>query len=109
MENLGDWLYIVILIIAGISGLLSAGKKKRRQEEIPGEVFTDEAPAETWHQPQQSPERIKRPKKRKPSPSPSPFLSSERDLKPSIRPTHFESYDEEEKPPLISADTLSDT
>ena len=32
MDNLGDWLYIVLLVIAGISGLLSAGKKKQREQ-----------------------------------------------------------------------------
>jgi hypothetical protein len=30
MENLGDWLYIVLLAIAGISGILTSGKKKKR-------------------------------------------------------------------------------
>ncbi|MCD8041847.1 MAG: hypothetical protein LUH10_02170 [Tannerellaceae bacterium] len=30
MDNLGDWLYIIVLIIAGISGLLGSGKKKKR-------------------------------------------------------------------------------
>jgi hypothetical protein len=34
MDNLDSWLYIVIMIIAGISGLLSSGKKKKRPEEI---------------------------------------------------------------------------
>ena len=37
MDNIGDWLYIVFIIIAGISGILSSGKKKRRQEEILGQ------------------------------------------------------------------------
>lgn len=29
MDNLGDWLYIVFLVIAVISGLFSSGKKKK--------------------------------------------------------------------------------
>jgi hypothetical protein len=33
MDNLGDWLYIIILAIAGISGLLSSGRKKKQTEE----------------------------------------------------------------------------
>ncbi|MDR1981840.1 MAG: hypothetical protein LBQ39_09525 [Tannerellaceae bacterium] len=106
MENLGDWLYIVILAVAGISGLLSAGRKKKHQEEIPGEIFTEEEPVENRHQPMQSPERNKRVKKRKPTPQPSPFLSSERDLKSAIQPTLVET--EEEKPPIVSADSFSD-
>lgn len=31
MENIGDWLYIVILVIAGISSLLSSIRKKSQQ------------------------------------------------------------------------------
>jgi hypothetical protein len=34
MDNLDNWLYIVLMVIAGISGLLSSGKKKKRPEEI---------------------------------------------------------------------------
>lgn len=30
MDNLGDWLYIVLLVIAGASSLFSSGKKKKR-------------------------------------------------------------------------------
>ncbi|MDR1499747.1 MAG: hypothetical protein LBI58_02070 [Tannerellaceae bacterium] len=33
MDNIGDWLYIILLVIAGISGILSSGKKKRQTEE----------------------------------------------------------------------------
>lgn len=33
MENLGDWLYIILLVIAGISGLLSSGRKKKQQQQ----------------------------------------------------------------------------
>ena len=32
MDNVGDWLYIVFLIIAAISGLFSSKKKKNRPE-----------------------------------------------------------------------------
>ncbi len=31
MENIGDWLYIVILVIAGISSLFSSARKKSQQ------------------------------------------------------------------------------
>lgn len=30
MDNLGDWLYIVFLIIAAVSGLFGSGKKKKQ-------------------------------------------------------------------------------
>jgi hypothetical protein len=44
MDNLGDWLYIIFLVVAGVSGLVSSGKKKRlRQEEQQRrEVFEEE-------------------------------------------------------------------
>ena len=31
MENIGDWLYVVILIIAGISSIISSARKKAKQ------------------------------------------------------------------------------
>ncbi|MDH6306618.1 hypothetical protein M2459_003389 [Parabacteroides sp. PF5-5] len=34
MDNLGDWLYILILVAAGISGL-SSGKKKKQAQQPP--------------------------------------------------------------------------
>jgi len=33
MDNLGDWLYLVLLVIAGVSGLFNSGKKKKQQTE----------------------------------------------------------------------------
>ncbi|MDR2388267.1 MAG: hypothetical protein LBD89_00570 [Tannerellaceae bacterium] len=32
MDNLGDWLYIILLVVAGIGGVLNSGKKKKREE-----------------------------------------------------------------------------
>lgn len=37
MDNAGDWLYIVFLIVAGISGLLSSKKKKKHPTEVLGQ------------------------------------------------------------------------
>ena len=31
MENIGDWLYVIILIIAGISSIFSSARKKAKQ------------------------------------------------------------------------------
>lgn len=36
MDNLGDWLYIVFLIVAAVSGLFGSSKKKKRQREVLG-------------------------------------------------------------------------
>ena len=33
MDNLGDWLYLVLLIVAGVGGLFNSGKKKKQQTE----------------------------------------------------------------------------
>lgn len=44
MDNLGDWLYIVFLIIAGVSGLLGSGKKKKRPSEVLGNPDRDIKP-----------------------------------------------------------------
>ena len=33
MDNLGDWLYLVLLVVAGVSGLFNSGKKKKQQTE----------------------------------------------------------------------------
>ena len=44
MENIGDWLYIIILIIAGISSVISSARKKARQaseQSMPREIITD--------------------------------------------------------------------
>lgn len=35
MDNIGDWLYIVLLVIAGVSGLFNSGKKKKRANAFP--------------------------------------------------------------------------
>jgi hypothetical protein len=32
MDSLGDWLYIILLVIAGISGILNSGRKKKREQ-----------------------------------------------------------------------------
>jgi hypothetical protein len=50
MENIGDWLYIVILVIAGIASIISSFNKKNKEnakqelprEITPGDIFDDE-------------------------------------------------------------------
>lgn len=41
MDNAGDWLYIVFLIVAGLSSLFSSMKKKKRPTEILGQPDRD--------------------------------------------------------------------
>ncbi|MDR3128767.1 MAG: hypothetical protein LBU03_00715 [Tannerellaceae bacterium] len=33
MDNLGDWLYVIFLVVAGISGFISSARKKRVLQE----------------------------------------------------------------------------
>lgn len=33
MDNLGDWIYIVLLVVVAISGIFSSGKKKKLAED----------------------------------------------------------------------------
>ena len=50
MENIGDWLYVIILIIAGIASVISSAKKNAKQREeqklpqetVSGDIFDDE-------------------------------------------------------------------
>lgn len=37
MDSIGDWLYIVFLVIAGISSMLNAAKKKKEAQNAPQE------------------------------------------------------------------------
>jgi hypothetical protein len=49
MDNLSDWLYIILLAIAGISGILSSGKKKKQSEEVQRQHDVDNSmPEAIW-------------------------------------------------------------
>ncbi|MDR0748176.1 MAG: hypothetical protein LBF62_01230 [Tannerellaceae bacterium] len=41
MDNLGDWLYIVIIIAVGISSLFSSAKKKKQAGQTPRQPIQD--------------------------------------------------------------------
>lgn len=94
MDNAGDWLYIVFLIVAGISSLLSSLKKKKRPAEILGQPGKDivvrekETPQKGFWEileemQEQKPRPVEpqyvKPKKKKemPAKAPSPFLTAE--------------------------------
>lgn len=94
MDNLGDWLYIVLLVVAGISSMFGSGKKKKRPSTVLGQpdkdIFTDEQPApekgfweilqeeiqEEPSQPEQPEKKVVPPNK----PAHNPFLSTESTL-----------------------------
>lgn len=108
MDNAGDWLYIVFLVIAAVSGLFSSKdkKKKKSRPDILGqpdrEIVPNDQPSKDkgfWEiledmqkevqKPQPKPQRRKRePMVEKPkvasSPKPSPFLSEEKKIPNTI-------------------------
>ena len=46
MEEFGDWIYIIVIIIAGIASLISSTRKKARQlaeQNQPREIITDKS------------------------------------------------------------------
>jgi hypothetical protein len=64
MDNLGDWLYVIFLVVAGVSGFISSGKKKRmlQEEERKGQHEIVVEPASV---PELAPVRVTvRPKKK---------------------------------------------
>lgn len=100
MDNLNDWLYIILLIIGGISSLISSQKKKKRPTEILGQPNVD---IDTSGQPQrekgfweileETKKELTREEKPQPSPkkkkqnkkvsAPNPFLAAENEMQRS--------------------------
>ena len=94
MDNAGDWLYIVFLIIAGISSLFGSKNKKKRPKQILGqpdrEIVTNEDNVPDkgfWEilEEMQNPKPAKRPvptpkrkNKQQQVADPSPFLAAEK-------------------------------
>lgn len=120
MDNLGDWIYIVFLIVAAVSGLFSSkGKKKRptqvlgqpghetvTEENIPSdrgfwEIFdepTNPNPQQPVRQKYSQPKKSKKTEKR----SPSPFLTAEQEIQKSkVRSLQPMNLHAEEEPSLL--------
>lgn len=115
MDNVGDWLYIVFLIIAAVSGLFSSkDKKKKSRPDILGqpdrEIVPNDQPTEGkgfWEiledmqketqKPKPAPRqkqvksKVEKPQVVTSSPASSPFLSAEKNIpnhiatQPSVR------------------------
>ena len=97
MDNVGDWIYIVFLIVAAISGLFSSKKKKKRPTQVLGQPGHDTYPEENtssgkgfWEileeaTTPQKPEAPTAPihKKKKKTPASKPFLSTEQEIQKS--------------------------
>ena len=97
MDNVGDWIYIVFLIVAAISGLFSSKNKKKRPTQALGQPGHDTYPEENtssgkgfWEileeaTTPQKPEAPTAPihKKKKKTPASKPFLSTEQEIQKS--------------------------
>lgn len=102
MDNLNDWLYIILMVIAGVSSLFSSRKKKKRPTEILGQSGADihmpnQTPREKgfWEmleetkkeftqqeKPSQPPKKKKQNKNQNAS-APRPFLAAENEIQRS--------------------------
>lgn len=95
MDNAGDWLYIVFLVIAGISGLFSSKNKKKRPKQVLGqperEIISqdEEAPQKGFwdilqemQEPRPQQKTVIKPKKQKKQQAvqPTPFLTAENEI-----------------------------
>jgi hypothetical protein len=52
MEELGDWVYIILMVVVGISSMYSSAKKKQRQQQtqMPSpEPSEPSEPSEPWY------------------------------------------------------------
>lgn len=132
MDNLGDWIYIVFLIIAGISGLLSSGKKKNQSKEILGRPGNDiPEPAETnpekgfWEVLQEMQKEQPKPATTRPKVTirnkqkqnsevaqkvaPTPFLAEENKIPESVVTTSSSTHPlSEEENGIVSGQTFHD-
>lgn len=96
MDNAGDWLYIVFLIIAGISSLFSSKNKKKSPKQILGqpnrEIVANEKEVpdkgfwellEEIQNPKPAKQPVATPKrkqKKKQVAEPAPFLAAEKEI-----------------------------
>ena len=49
MEEFGDWIYIIVMVVVGISSMYSSAKKKQRQQQTQMPLPVPSAPSEPWH------------------------------------------------------------
>ncbi|MDF9829213.1 hypothetical protein [Parabacteroides sp. PF5-6] len=126
MENLGDWIYILVLGVIGLSSLLTSGKKKKVEEEAkkqappPPEVVTPQTASDRdfwddftdWVEKttvvEAKPKVQKTVSKPKPTPKPqaTPFLTGESEIERKIRqqtPMGGLSEEETAAAPLVTA------
>ncbi|MDL2256331.1 hypothetical protein LJC44_05845 [Parabacteroides sp. OttesenSCG-928-G06] len=128
MENIGDWLYIILIGVAGIVSIISSGKKKKIEEEAkkkmpPRDIVTPETASdrgfwemilypEAENQPKPQPAKTTKnahktsQSQAKPARTQTeqPFLAGETEIERAIRlqGNDMRAFDEEIITPLIT-------
>ena len=69
MEELGDWVYIILMVVVGISSLISSANKKKRQQQMQMPSPVSE-PSEEYEMPYPTPSVPKKKEKILPPPVP---------------------------------------
>ncbi|RHU21624.1 hypothetical protein DXD68_23675 [Parabacteroides sp. TM07-1AC] len=112
MDNLGDWIYIVFLIVAAVSGLFSSKNKKKRPTQVLGQPEYE--PAKEEHAPSGKgfweileeattpPEKKEKKKKKKEIRQPNPFLAAEQEIhKSKVSSSPITNFPTEEEHALL--------
>ena len=70
MEELGDWVYIILMVVVGISSLISSANKKKRQQQMQMPTPVSD-PSEDYEMPYPTPSVPKKKEKLLPPPAPA--------------------------------------
>lgn len=100
MDSIGDWLYIVFLVIAGISSMLNAAKKKKEEQNAPQEEQVPQPRME-----KRQARRTKRSARPVPSQQPIPVYAAEQDHTASPTANPFLTAEQEIPEHLITETT----
>ena len=101
MDSIGDWLYIVFLVIAGISSMLNAAKKKKEGQNAPQEEQMPQPPTA-----KRQTRRAKRAARPMPTQQPMPVYTAEPISTAVPTPNPFLTA-EQEIPEHLAAETTT--
>ena len=101
MDSIGDWLYIVFLVIAGISSMFNAAKKKKEEQNAP-----QEAPIPQPRREQRQARRAKRSARSIPAQQPIPVYTTEQ-VHTATPTTHPFLTAEQEIPAHLTAEATT--
>jgi hypothetical protein len=122
MEEFGDWIYLIVIIIVGITSLISSTRKKARQlaeQNQPREIITDQSgEGDLWReltqQAEKKPEVKIQPKRQAQPLKPptkdyhTPFLNIYQEGQSSIEATEIQSAVDDEEYATLTVDDLPD-